>query len=137
MREERWIFMETVKAYLHTPYRWAGDDFEGIDCSGLVVEGLKAAGLIAEHEDMTADELWRRYKKHETKETAVGCLAFWFTGSKATHVAVLIGPNHVITAHRGGHAIKTHEQAMLRNAFVTYRPLDHRKSQPRIVDIFR
>ena len=38
--------LDYAYSFLGTPYRWGGDDpLTGIDCSGLALEVLKAAGI--------------------------------------------------------------------------------------------
>jgi cell wall-associated NlpC family hydrolase len=134
--QKKW-FLQVVMSYLGAWYRWGGDDPAGIDCSGVVVEGLRAAGMLAPHEDLTADGLWDRYKQRKVMSPGEGCLIFWFNSEgKATHVAVALDSYFCLTADGGGSTIHTVADAEKANAFVKVRPIGHRMSQPKYVDLF-
>ena len=124
-RDQEYYFLKVVESFLNTWYRWGGDDPSGIDCSGLVVEALKACGKISEREDYTADGLWHKYHgAYEVPDAQRGALVFWFDNKgRATHVAVCVSPFFCITANGGGKHVKTHEDAMKYNAFVKIRRL--------------
>ena len=53
-------FIKTALSNLGTHDIWGGDDPSGFDCSGFVIECLKAVGLLSEQEDYTADGLYRK-----------------------------------------------------------------------------
>ena len=132
-----YYFMKTVESFHNKWYRWGGDDPSGVDCSGLVIEGLKAVGLIKPHDDMTADQLWHRFHANEVIRPSRGCLAFWFNeGGRATHVAVCVSFDKCLTADGGGSRVKTVEDAERHNAFIKYRPIGHRLSKPRYIYLF-
>ncbi len=118
-------FMDTIKSYLGKPYRWGGDDPSGFDCSGLVLEGLKAAGKIKENVDMTADGIWHFYNTRRTSEPRAGCLGFVFKNGKAVHVVVCLDRYFYIGADGGGRHIKTEEDAWRHNAFIKIRPISN------------
>ena len=121
------VFLYTVLSYLGTWYSWGGDDPSGFDCSGLVVEGLKAAGLIARGNDHTADQLWSMYP--HTSLPREGCLALFGSARKATHVEVVVGVDvgvgtvWTVGASGGGSRTKTRQNAIRDNAFVKLRPV--------------
>lgn len=127
--------METAKSYLGTPYKWGGDDFSGVDCSGLINECLKACGQIASQMDFTSDGLWRRYVEFEVDDPELGDLIFWFDKKIAYHVAIAYIEGYCITADGGGSKTKDYQDAIDQNAFIKYRPISHRKSKPRFVRI--
>ena len=131
-------FMDWVKAQLGKWYIWGGDDPGGFDCSGLVVEGLKCAGVLKEHEDLTANGLYKLFSKRVPLQQGFpGALAFWLTeAGHAYHVAVCMNELFCITANGGNRNVKTIEDAMRENAFITIRPLSHRKTKPVILDPF-
>ena len=120
-------FMETVKLYEGRWYIWGGDDPLGFDCSGLVIEGLKAAGEVANDDDFTADGLWNKYKHLQVDKARRGSLAFWFDKrGHAVHVAVCLSEFSYIGAEGGGRHVNTMEDAMKANAFIKRRPLRSR-----------
>jgi len=136
-REQRRIFLKTVEAYLLKPYEWGGQGFDAVDCSGLVVEGLRAAGLIGDKEDIFADGLWRKYRdKYTVPRPRSGCLIFWFRNNRAVHIAVGIGTYHCIGAHGGDSSVKTEDDADKREAFVKIRPTNYRGETFRCLDLF-
>lgn len=136
----RYWLLKLAWSYVNLPYRWGGDDpMTGFDCSGMVVELLKAVGALPLHADLGADMLWRMYipARPEAGEAAAGHLAFWFNDKgEATHVAVCVDGEFCLTANGGGRATKELADAVRMNAFVTLRRLDHRSDQPRFVRLF-
>ena len=133
---KRW-FMETIMGFRNLPYRWGGDDpMTGFDCSGMVVEGLKSVGVIPLHRDFSADGLWRRFNAFEVPEPVRGCLAFWFKGPGAIHVAVCLDDAVCLTADRGGSRTLSPEDAEEQNAFIKIRPIDHRSTSPKFINVF-
>lgn len=130
-------FMRYIMSLLNTPYLWGGDDpMSGFDCSGMVVEGLKSVGGLGYKEDCTANDLWFRFKKHHVADPRRGCLAFWFRGDRAIHVAVCLTHEICITADSGGSGTLTLKDARKQNAFIKFRPIDHRLSEPKFIDLF-
>lgn len=118
-------FVLYVERWLLKPYGWGGDDFYSIDCSGLVIEGLKMLGMMDENQDKTADELYRTYKDKEVQDPYRGCLVFWFASdSRAKHVAICKDKKFIIHATGGGPSTDTLQDAIKRNAFVKQRSLE-------------
>jgi len=134
-QDKKW-FMKTVWSFLNLPYIWGGSDFAGLDCSGSVIEGLKAVGAMKSHEDTTANGLWNKYKVNEVQIAQEGDLAFYFTGDVATHVVVCLDDKYCITADGGDSTTLTVQDAIEQDAFIKIRRLDHRVNKPRIVRIF-
>ena len=133
---KRW-FLDEALSYRHAWYTWGGDDPAGIDCSGLVVACLKAIGYLPKGIDLTANDLWHRYRHAEVKGSTAGCLAFWFTpDGRAYHVAICLDPWICLTADGGGSQVKTINDAIKYNAFMKIRPTDHRSTKPIFVRIF-
>lgn len=122
-------------ALLGLPYIWGGDDpMAGFDCSGLVVEILKAAGVLPADGDWTADQLYQRFAASEQGLAYGGCLAFWRRGGRMTHVEYCINPSHTIGASGGGSSTLTVADAIRQNAYVKLRP---RKPGAVLVDPFQ
>lgn len=137
--QQQWVFMEYAKRFLGTPYRWGGDDFLGIDCSGLVIECLKACGVMKPHDpDTTADGLWKKFSgQYKVVQPQSCALAFWFDSTgKAYHIAICTSEYFCITADGGTSTTNSLSDADKQNAFVKYRPIDHRNSKPQFVYIF-
>ncbi len=122
-------FLWVIEKYYGTWYTWGGDDPMGFDCSGLVIEGLKSAGVIPRKRDYTADGLWKIFRLPAMRrdEPKCGDLCFWFDRHGiAVHVAVCINEDSYIGAEGGGSHVKTIEDAIKANAFIKIRPLDSR-----------
>ena len=119
-------------SFLGTPYRWGGDDpIAGIDCSGLAIEILKAAGLYKGHYDTTAQGLYTDMlftkKAGLTKLPDSLCLAFYGKSDKEiSHVGICVSPTHMIEAGGGGSKVVDEKSAAAANAFVRIRPIDSR-----------
>lgn len=115
------------------PYIWGGDDpILGFDCSGLVLEGLKAAGVVPRDFDATAHTLLHavfasKPRLHQPLDLRPGCLLFWEdkTG-KIRHVeivaAVVNGTVWTIGASGGGSKTPDAAAAAAQNAYVKVRP---------------
>lgn len=137
-REQRYYFIKVAESFLGKFYLWGGDDPAGFDCSGMVLEAMKSVGKIGADVDTTADGLWQKYSPmYRTFKPTAGCLAFWFTNGKATHVAVCISDFFCITADGGGSKTLTVADAQQQNAFIKIRPIHHRKTSPMYLDIFK
>jgi len=110
---------------LGTPYRWGGSDpILGFDCSGFVIELLKAVGILPRSGDWTADALYRRFPAdHTVDEPYVGCLAFWRRDGRMTHVEYCIDGAHTIGASGGGSATTDLGAAADQDAYVKLRPI--------------
>jgi hypothetical protein len=106
------------------PYRWGGDTYsEGFDCSGLVIEGLQACGILPRDGDWRAADLAARFPVAPTPQP--GCLLFW--GTPITHVEIaweILPDGSVLTlgASGGGSATTTREAAEQQAAYVKVRP---------------
>jgi cell wall-associated NlpC family hydrolase len=109
-------------SYIGTPYVWGGDDPEGFDCSGFVIEVLQSVGALPEG-DWTADGLYRHFKDKQVPGPHEGCLVFWGSEDKMTHVEYCIGPRHSIGAKGGGSHVLSVADAMLHNAYIKVRPI--------------
>jgi murein DD-endopeptidase len=124
--------LDYAYSFLGVPYRWGGDDpILGIDCSGLVLEVLKAAGIYKGNFDTTAQGIYANLLNYDkaviTKSPAPLCLAFYGQKeTKITHVALCVSPTHMLEAGGGGSKTVDEKTAAVHNAFVRIRPLDSR-----------
>lgn len=125
------VVLEYAFSFLGTPYRWGGDDpLTGIDCSGLALEVLKAAGIFKGSYDTTAQGLYTELLLRGstlTKQPEELCFAFYGKSDKEiNHVGVCVSPTHIIEAGGGGSKGIDMKTAAEANAYVRIRPIDHR-----------
>ena len=120
--------------YHGTPYRWGGDDPDGFDCSGYVIEALQSVGRFPEGMDTTAHGLFRRYPSTQFPRT--GCLVFYGSAAHITHVAWCLDKNLAIGANGGGSFVRSHADAMTHNAFIKIRPIYYRADVVGFADPF-
>lgn len=127
--------LASVITYAHamigTPYKFGGNNpIEGIDCSGLVLELMRAAGEVGS-QDMTAQDLYNYFESRGTHNVfAPGTLVFYGKSvTQISHVAFMISPYQIIEAGGGGRSTITEEDAAKKGAFVRMRHIDHRKSE--------
>ena len=132
--------VEYLQQWIGTPYLWAGNDFSGFDCSGLIVEVLQAVGIIPHDSDFSAAALYERFEDKAVIRGYAGCLVFWYASNiheKIIHVEMIVDDFHVVGASGGGSTTTTIEQAIRANAFVKQRPLSYRGDRYLIVDPFK
>lgn len=121
------VALFVVKAWLGRWYTWGGDDPSGVDCSGLMVAALKAAGVLPRGGDWNANTLMGMFPE---AIPSVGCLVFWPSRDDpevAGHVEMIVGLGRdsawTIGASGGGRSVRTIDDAIERNAFVKVRPM--------------
>ena len=123
-------FIAEALFYKSTPYKWGGDDPSGFDCSGLVVECLKSAGMMGEHEDATANDLMIRFSRIDKVNCKIpfpvpGALVFQLrSDGTARHVEICVNTFTKIGANGGGSNIKTESDAWKHNAFIKTRKIE-------------
>ena len=126
-RNRRHWFMKVVMSLLNKWYIYGGDDPDGFDCSGIVIEGLRAVGVIHSKKDMTAAGMFKKWSHLSVPIPFEGCLAFWIGLDKVVyHVAVCLDDQYCLTADGGGSKTKTEEDAKRDDAYIKIRPIDHR-----------
>jgi D-gamma-glutamyl-meso-diaminopimelic acid endopeptidase CwlS len=103
-------------------YIWGGDDPFGFDCSGFVIECLKAIGKLPRKGDWTANGLSKMFKPALSPYR--GDLVFWSNGQgRVIHVEILINSELSIGASGGGSKTTTIAKAIQHNAFIKMRPI--------------
>ena len=139
-RTNKEIALAYIWGYLGKWYKWGGDDPSGFDCSGLAIEYLKAAGLLARKSDTTADGLWRKFEKQRVKNPYRGCLVFWQRTSdpaKASHIEIMLNNKLAIGASGGGSKTLTIADAINQNAFIKVRDIYSRNNILGFIDPFK
>jgi len=130
--------VEYIQRFIGKPYIWGGQGPDGFDCSGLVVEVLRAVGRLGPKEDLNANTLYQKFHNgKETKKAYSGCLVFWFKKYLAVHVEMLIDNFSVVGASGGGSYVRTIEDAYKFDAFVKMRPVGYRGRSYKIIDPFK
>ena len=124
---------EYLMKFIGSPYVWKGDGSGqyggGFDCSGLVIEGLWALGILPS-KDLTAQGIhdaliksgWRNPYHTITREDDI--LFFGKDDKAITHVAVAIDNGLMVEAGGGGSKCKTSATS---TGMVRIRPIAWRK----------
>lgn len=113
--------IEYAKSFVGTPYKWGGQNPNGMDCSGLVIEILDSVGAAPDG-CRTAQQLHDFHKGFPQRRGA-GVLAFFGKDAKSIHhVGFMIDEVRMIESAPGGANIETKEDADKANAFVRIRP---------------
>jgi len=122
--EIRKIAVDYAMQFVGKFYKWGGDDPSGFDCSGLVIEVLKAVGCFKRQEDTTAAGLFLMYDRPSAETTRPGDLVFWNNAAgKIIHVEMIIAGKLAIGASGGGSTTITTADAIRQNAFIKVRPI--------------
>jgi cell wall-associated NlpC family hydrolase len=128
---KRDIFVDYAWRFIKTPYVWGGDDpMRGFDCSGFVVECLKATGHLPYVGDWTADALWKIFQHNRIHSPVVGCLVFWQSERKMVHVEIVVHVNLSLGASGGGSRTQTLQDAIEQDAYIKMRPFKDRNNKP-------
>lgn len=130
---KRETFIHAALSFLNIPYIWGGDDFSGLDCSGLAQELLAILGLDPQG-DQTAHALYLHFQKSGIEGVIeTGSLVFYGTKEKVTHVGLILDGDIMIEAGGGGSRTTDAKAAAQQNAFVRLRPFSRRKDLVAII----
>lgn len=130
MSTQREDFVSYALIWLGSWYKWGGDDPSGFDCSGFVIECLKAWGKFPRKQDTTANLLKARFMDRiaHAPDILPGTLVFWLSPQgRAYHVEICINDWQSIGASGGGSNTKTMSDAIRDNAFIKIRPIASRQ----------
>jgi cell wall-associated NlpC family hydrolase len=122
--DRRALAMKYAWEFVGVPYEWAGENPNGMDCSGFVSEFLQAVGVVPRGARYTAQQLYERFKQKPVSVPAAGCLVFHGVSvMEITHVEFLIDEAYTLAASGGGSKTTTLQAADQANAFVKLRPM--------------
>jgi len=124
------LLIDLALEYIGKPYHFGGNSgVSSFDCSGLVCELLRSAGVIGK-EDYSAQGLLDFICKGAlpTSDPKAGALAFYGKSiTEVTHVAFHLDKFRVIEAGSGDSTITTLEAAIQKGACIRVRPYKYRK----------
>ncbi len=133
--------LELLKNYavgfVGRPYYYSGDNpISGFDCSGLVSEILRAAGVLPWNVRLSAQPLFYRLKplSGTPQFPALGDIAFYGASADAiTHVAFCLDGYSILEAGGGDEKTINASVAASQDAFVRIRPWSYRKFPPMLL----
>ena len=86
-RSQREAMIEIAKNQMGVPYRYAGEDSKGFDCSGFVTYVMKSQNKEVPRR---AVEQYESSKKIKQKQVQPGDLVFFDSGSGINHVGIIV-----------------------------------------------
>ena len=127
-----------LRGLMFTPYIYGGQGPLGIDCSGLIIEGFRAIGLIGAKADFNAQGLHDYFSAlhlgMSIREGELGALAFFGRKkSEIVHVGFCLNDKLMIEAGGGDKTVTDLETAKTKNAFVRMRPLNSKRDLVAII----
>lgn len=118
----RELALQYAWKYLGTWYKWGGDDPDGFDCSGFMVEVLTGVGLLPRRSDFNAQQLFNKFSKNKVEVPYEGCLVYWGKDNRSViHVEMMINERIAIGASGGTSKTINVQTAIEHNAFIKIR----------------
>ncbi len=118
-------------SFLGKPYFYGGDDpISGFDCSGLVSELMRAAGLVPWNWRSNAQGIYDALNGNGMRgnPTCLGALVFFGPSEKSiNHVGFCVDSHTMVEAGGGDSNTTTGAKASQTNAFVRLRPIRFRR----------
>ncbi|MDD2982573.1 MAG: C40 family peptidase [Crocinitomicaceae bacterium] len=87
IRNQRELILKNAKKQIGVPYRYAGNDPKGFDCSGFVSYVMK---MNEQELPRRASEQFSDSKKLKKKNVQQGDLVFFDSGSGVNHVGIIV-----------------------------------------------
>ena len=90
--------ISAAQSYLGVPYVWAGESYDGVDCSGLTMLAYQAAGIELTHSSRVQ---YGEGEQVDLDDAQPGDLIFWSsdgTQEGIYHVAIYLGDDEMIEA---------------------------------------
>jgi lipoprotein Spr len=111
------ILFETAEEWLGAPYRYAGDDKSGVDCSGFAAVLYRCAYDI--RLDGSSADLFSKSEPLKKEELMEGDLVFFkISKNRISHVGVYLGKNKFVHATtQAGVIISDLDEAYYKKSF--------------------
>lgn len=126
------ILYQYALGFVGTPYIWGGNNpLTGMDCSGFVIEVLKAGGVLPRKYDATSQQLYDFLKplSRELIEPQEGAILFFGDNNTTIrHVSLGLCHTKMIEAAGGDSSTKTIEDAKRQNAFIMINQIKYRSN---------
>ena len=98
--------INTAYSFLGVPYVWAGESYDGVDCSGLTMLSYNPAGIYLTHSSRVQ---YGEGLQVPLSDVQPGDLVFWSedgTQSGIYHVAMYLGDDQMIEAPTFGMTVR-------------------------------
>jgi len=120
------LILTYALGFINAPYQWGGAG-PAWDCSGFVLELMKAQGVVSNSFDASADTLFKLTMSGGIPKPEAHALAFYGKNGVATHVSYCLNDVLCIEAAGGNSKTINLEAAQSQGAFVRIRPIFYRK----------
>lgn len=125
------LLSQMAMQYLNVPYRWAGNNVAGFDCSGFVLKTLHDVGVTLP--DMTSQSIyfWAIKQEFQSCEPGEDCLLFFgphFNAIKHVAISLNEGKYMIEAAGAGRDSLNLDAESLARmDARVRIKPITNRK----------